>query len=116
MFDIMFFSQQKWNFYPKSRCEISCMHLYALYIVLSIYVITRLFIRYEEYLFWLFMSDAYYYPSKEITFLSMFLRMERREIYNIKYFRWYGETERIDSYENYAELEIFSYFITVLKQ
>lgn len=46
----------------------------------------------------------------------MFLRMERREIYNIKYFRWYGETERIDSYENYAELEIFSYFITVLKQ
>lgn len=46
----------------------------------------------------------------------MFLRMERREIYNIKYFRWYGEIERIDSYENYAELEIFSYFITVLKQ
>lgn len=37
--------------------------------------------------------------------------MERREIYNIKY----GETERIDSYENYVELEIFSYFMTVLK-
>lgn len=43
--------------------------------------------------------------------------MDRREIYIIKYLRWYGETERIDSYGSLAKLQIFSYFMTmVLKQ
>lgn len=42
--------------------------------------------------------------------------MERREFYNVKHFRWYGEIERIDSYENFVKLPIFSYFMPVLKQ